>query len=108
MNWLVSAMAAGSLTGLLASPAAFAQGATDTGKGLSERYCAACHVVTPTGKAGWTDAPSFQAIADRPGVTAAWVTDYTEKQHMEMMHDMRPHDQAAAIAGYLMSLRAKQ
>lgn len=105
MARLTSMLAVGALLGALAPVAAEAQGAPNAGKVLSERYCATCHVVEPTGKAGWTDAPSFQAIANRQGVTAEWVTDYTEKQHMEMMHDMRPHDQAAAIAAYLMILR---
>ena len=37
--------------------------------------CARCHVIERGGGSGWTDAPSFESIANRPGVTGAWLSD---------------------------------
>ena len=63
-----------------------------TGKQLAQKYCIQCHVVVPSGKPGWTDAPAFDAIANRPGITAAKISDIAQKPHMNMMNDERPEE----------------
>lgn len=76
-----------------------------TGQKLAEQYCAQCHVIVPGGPAGWTDAPSFEAIANRPGTTAAKLSAFIQKQHMHMLNTARPRGEADAIAAYIVSLR---
>ncbi len=52
----------------------FAQsGASNAGTGqkLADQYCSQCHAVVHNGKATWTDAPAFDAIASRQDEAAA-------------------------------------
>ena len=90
-------------------PRAIAQAAapngTATGKSLAQQYCATCHVVTPTGHGGWTDAPRFDAIANRAGESADKLSTFIQKGHLNMLHDQRPKPEADAIAAYILSLR---
>jgi mono/diheme cytochrome c family protein len=87
---------------------ASAQPAPDTaaaGKQLAQQYCVTCHIITPAGNGGWTDAPRFDAIANRPGVSAAQISAFVQKPHMNMLNDQRPKAEADAIAAYILSLR---
>ncbi|MDR3531894.1 MAG: hypothetical protein P4L90_15270 [Rhodopila sp.] len=77
----------------------------EAGKKLAEQYCVTCHVITPSATKGWTDAPTFAAIANRPGVTAAQLSAVAQKPHMNMLNDRRPKDEADAMATYILSLR---
>jgi mono/diheme cytochrome c family protein len=113
MNDTVSYIAAGwkpfLVAGLLAMvQSAAAQPAPNPvapGKQLAQQYCVQCHVIVPSTKPGWTDAPAFDAIANRPGVTAAKLSEVAQKPHMHMMNDERPKNEADAIAAYIISLR---
>ena len=75
------------------------------GKNLARQDCVQCHVVERTGKRGWTDAPTFAVIANRPGTTAAGLSDTIQKGHIHMLNDQRAKPEADAIAAYIMSLR---
>jgi mono/diheme cytochrome c family protein len=90
------------------APDALAQPAPNPvamGKELARQDCVQCHVVAPTGKGGWTDAPAFAVIANRPGTTAAGLSDTIQKGHIHMLNDQRPKPEADAIAAYIMSGR---
>jgi len=76
-----------------------------TGRELAERLCSECHVVVPSGKGGWTDAPAFDAIANRQGTTAAELSGFIQQPHMQMVHTARPPREADLISAYIMSLR---
>ena len=39
------------------------------GRKLAQSVCSRCHTVGPQKKKGWTDAPSFAEIANRPTTT---------------------------------------
>ena len=80
---------------------------TAAGKRLAEQYCVSCHVIVPSGQRGWTDAPSFQAIAGRPGVTAAQLSAVIQQPHTKMLNDQRRKTEADAIAAYIVSLRKR-
>ena len=71
---------------------------------LAQQYCSQCHVVTPSDQTGWTSAPSFEAIANRKGVTAAGLSTFIQQPQPAMLHTNRPRDEADALAAYIMSL----
>jgi mono/diheme cytochrome c family protein len=75
------------------------------GQQLAEKYCVTCHIIGPSGHGGWTDAPRFDAIANRPNVSAAQISAFVQKPHMNMLNDQRPKPEADAIATYILSLR---
>lgn len=75
------------------------------GKRLAQQYCATCHVVAPSTQGGWTDAPSFQSIAQRPEATVTRLSGFIQKGHLDMMNDQRPKPEADALAAYIVSLR---
>jgi mono/diheme cytochrome c family protein len=89
---------------------AYAQAVPNTaaaGRALSEQYCVTCHVIDATNQKGWTDAPSFLAIANKPGTTAAGLSAIIQKPHVNMLNDQRPKPEADAMATYILSLRKR-
>ncbi len=75
------------------------------GQKLAQQYCAECHVVVPGSGGGWTDAPAFDAIANRKGVTAQKLSGIIQRPHMHMMNTERPAAEANEIAAYILTLR---
>ena len=71
----------------------------------AQRYCDECHVIERNGPAGWTSAPSFAAIADKPTTTAASLRAFIQKPHMDMLNLARSPPEAADLAAYILSLR---
>lgn len=62
-------------------------------------------MVTPSSKRGWTEAPAFEALANRPGTTVAALSAVIQKPHMKMLNTgrlpkeagyRRPHNDAAS------------
>jgi cytochrome c len=102
-GWIVL-MAVG---GLAIMPGAIAAPSPQAAAGLklSQQYCAECHQVSPSSKSGWTDAPAFDVIANRPGTTVARLDAVIEKPHMKMLNTGRPPEEANAIATYILTLR---
>jgi hypothetical protein len=76
-----------------------------SGLRLSELYCIDCHVVVPSKKSGWTDAPAFDVIANRPGSTVQSLGQFIKQPHMHMLNIFRPEKEAHDIAAYIISLR---
>jgi mono/diheme cytochrome c family protein len=79
----------------------------DTGQRLAESACSQCHRVSANGPAGWTDAPALSDIANRPGTTNASLRKVVMSPQKDMLHTGRSEADAAALAAYIMSLRAK-
>jgi mono/diheme cytochrome c family protein len=75
------------------------------GVALSQKYCARCHMIAPSASKDWTDAPAFDALANRPGTTIASLTAIIEKPHMNILNTARPANEAHEIAAYIMTLR---
>jgi hypothetical protein len=59
----------------------------------------------PSASKGWTDAPAFDAIANRPNTNAAGISAFLRKPHMKMLNNERPPNEAQMIAAYIMTLR---
>lgn len=89
-----------SATAMAAAPSEIANGAA-----LAQQYCSRCHVVAPSPSRGWTDAPPFETVANRPASNVAGLTSFIEQQHMHMLNLHRPPGEAHALATYIMSLR---
>jgi cytochrome c len=75
---------------------------------LAQQYCARCHRVAPTAARGWTDAPAFEDVANRPNSTVEGLQSMIEKPHMKMLNTQRPPAEANELATYIMSLRKHQ
>lgn len=75
------------------------------GLALSRQYCEECHLVVRGDRQGWTDAPSFEAIANDPRQSRAKLVAYIQQPHMHMLNTGRPAGEANQIAVYILSLR---
>ncbi len=58
----------------------------------------------PGASQGWTDAPTFQTIANRPERTQATLSRFIQQSHMHMLNTARPPNEANEIAAYIVSL----
>ena len=96
---------------MLAAPvsAALAQSTNNVALGhrLAQAHCRQCHVIERGRSGGWTDAPSFPDIADRPATNAAGLIAVMTKPHLKMLYMPQEHPDADALAAYILSLRRR-
>ena len=88
---------------LLALPAA-AQDPSVGGK-LAVRWCMSCHVVEPNQSTATDNAPTFRAIAARPGTTASSLDRYLSIGHTLMPDFSLSSQERYALVAYILSLR---
>ena len=98
-----SSMAVVLVLAVLALPA-WAQDPT-VGRNLAVRWCMACHVVEPEQSTATDNAPSFRAIAARPGTTAGALDRYLSKGHTLMPDFLLSSQERDALVAYILSLR---
>lgn len=77
------------------------------GRELARRLCTTCHVIdrdasTPSRTA---DVPSFPAIADRAGVTAAWIAGAIIIPHPAMPDVRLTMQEVRDVVAYILSLK---
>jgi mono/diheme cytochrome c family protein len=78
----------------------------DNGERLAQRWCAACHVVTPTQTSTTTDqAPPFPVIAKLPGFDAAKIALFLLDPHPKMPNMNLSRKEAADLAAYIATLK---
>jgi mono/diheme cytochrome c family protein len=78
----------------------------DNGKRLAQRWCQACHVVTPIGTRASTDgAPPFATIAARPDFDAAKLALFLLDPHPKMPSMSLTRPEAGDLAAYIGSLQ---
>lgn len=115
MRRLAMAAVLGAMTGALVAPA-HAREADDVaaGRALSLRLCTACHQVEPGQEMTpllRPPAPSFRAIANRPGVTGDSLRRFLRETHSslksttEMPNPALTDEQIRRASAFLMSLR---
>ena len=102
-----TAVAVLALAALWAMPAHAADSDTAQGAALARTYCARCHVIDSSGKAGWTNAPPFLALANRPGTSMASLQATIGRPHEKMVNLPRPPAESQQIASYILSLRRR-
>jgi len=88
---------------LLALPAAAQE--PSIGGRLAVRWCMACHVVEPNQGTATDNAPSFRAIATRPGTTAGSLDSYLSIGHTLMPDFSLNSQERNALVAYILSLR---
>ena len=75
------------------------------GSRLAVRWCMACHVVEPNQGTATDNAPTFQAIAARPGTTAGSLDSYLSTGHTLMPDFSLSSQERDALVAYILSLR---
>jgi mono/diheme cytochrome c family protein len=77
----------------------------DNGERLAQRWCAACHVVSPDQRRANTDAPPFSTIARKPGFNASQVAFFLLVPHPRMPDMNLSRAEAADLAAYIAKQR---
>jgi mono/diheme cytochrome c family protein len=78
----------------------------DNGERLAQRWCAACHVVTPVQTSTTTDqAPPFPVIAKMPGFDAAKIALFLLDPHPKMPDMGLSRKEATDLAAYIATLK---
>lgn len=77
------------------------------GQALAEKWCASCHVVGRGGQGTASDAaPTFAAVANRPGTSEEGLRAFLAEPHRSAMKGIvLPRLEIADLAAYIMSLR---
>jgi mono/diheme cytochrome c family protein len=96
----------------LAAPATIANaqsppGDIALGHQLAAAHCQQCHGIERGGSGGWTNAPSFPDIANRPATNTARLIAVMTKPHLNMLYMPQQQPDATAIAAYILSLRQR-
>ncbi|MGA8610168.1 MAG: c-type cytochrome [Xanthobacteraceae bacterium] len=90
---------------IMAAAPAFGADA-DNGRRLAHRWCEACHVVSATQRRTASDqAPTFSAVARRPGIDAAKIAFFLLNPHPKMPDMALSRTEAADLAAYIASLK---
>ena len=87
---------------LLASAVAKADVAN--GKRLAERWCNACHIVSPEQKAATTDASPFPGMSRQSSIDPARLALFLLEPHPKMPGMSLTRTEAADIASYINSV----
>jgi mono/diheme cytochrome c family protein len=70
--------------------------------------CAACHAVLPNDDASpLAQAPSFQSVADTPGMTEMALTVWLQSSHPTMPNIVLKQDDLRNVVAYIRSLKRK-
>ncbi len=90
--------------------------ASGLGQDLAQRLCTQCHAVEP-GQASAPEhvrGPSFQSIADRPGITRASLRKHLRETHsnamipLAMPNPQLTNDELVKIIAYLVALKTPE
>jgi|HubBroStandDraft_5_1064220.scaffolds.fasta_scaffold1082719_1 mono/diheme cytochrome c family protein len=94
---------------LLSGGSAMAQapeaGDPAAGRERAATWCANCHVIEPAQQRGGDAAPSFVAIARRPGTTATGLRAFLAVPHGQMQDYKLSRVDIDNIVAYIVSLR---
>jgi mono/diheme cytochrome c family protein len=92
----------------LGQSAAFAQDVGDPAAGYdyAREVCAQCHAIeAPFDESPHPDAPTFQTIADVPGMTATALFVVLRTPHRQMPDLIIPSDDMHDVAAYILTLK---
>jgi mono/diheme cytochrome c family protein len=92
----------------LASEAAAQEGDVTAGAAYAKQVCADCHAVLPNEQfSPLLPAPTFQSVADTPGMTELALTVWLQSSHPTMPNIMLKPDDLRNVVAYIRSLEKK-
>jgi mono/diheme cytochrome c family protein len=114
-NWIKEVLGMKNLTVLAAAMllvsgyAAHAQDADiAAGQAYAEKVCAACHAVLANeNMSPLAEAPTFQSVADTPGMTEMALTVWLQSSHPTMPNIILKPDDLRNVVAYIRSLDRK-
>jgi mono/diheme cytochrome c family protein len=78
------------------------------GKAYAEQVCAACHAVKQgEQESPLYQAPTFQSVADTPGMTEMALTVWLQSSHPTMPNIILSQDEIRNVVAYIRSLKGK-
>lgn len=77
------------------------------GHRLAKAWCESCHAIRPHVLEMPGEPPSFQVIANQPGMTPLALKVFLRTSHKDMPNLVIAPDQAEALANYILSLKSK-
>ena len=94
---------------LALNTAALAQDADlEAGAAYATKVCAACHAVLPDEQVSpLPQAPTFQSVADTPGMTEMALTVWLQSSHPTMPNIVLEPDDMRNVVAYIRSLASK-
>ena len=96
----------GVIVSSLAGSHAWAQGQPEAGFALARQICSECHAVEKAGaRSPNTAAPTFETIANVPGMTGAALSAALQTSHRTMPNVMLDANELSNIVAYILSLR---
>ena len=102
--------ALGLALGLAVAPPAAAQslGEPNAGRLVAEAQCADCHAIRAAQKFSLDlDAPHFEDVANRPGMTAAALRSWLRSSHPTMPNIILNPTDTDDVVAYILSLKAR-
>lgn len=78
------------------------------GQVIANRWCAACHLVSPDQTTASSDVPSFASIARKKKLTAAELATFLSFSHPKMPDMSLTRNEIADIVAYIRSLDQKK
>ncbi len=79
------------------------------GKAYAEQVCAACHAVEQgEEESPLYQAPTFQSVADTPGMTEMALTVWLQSSHPTMPNIVLSQDEIRNVVAYIRSLKGKE
>jgi mono/diheme cytochrome c family protein len=80
----------------------------DAGKAYAEQVCAACHAVLANEQISpLPEAPTFQSVADTPGMTEMALSVWLQSSHPTMPNIVLSQDELRNVVAYIRSLKRK-
>jgi mono/diheme cytochrome c family protein len=101
-------LAAAAVLGL-GGDAAAQEADVEAGAAYAEEVCAACHAVLPhENLSPLPEAPTFQEVADTPGMTELALSVWLQSSHPTMPNIVLAQDDMRNVVAYIRSLKGKR
>ena len=82
-------------------------GNVEAGHAYAKKVCAECHAVERGEKESpYLDLPTFQAVADSPGITERALAVWLQNPHPNMPNFILPQADMDNVIAYIMSLKS--
>lgn len=90
-----------------AAGATLAETSPSEGHRLAKAWCVSCHAVESHVLEMPNEPPSFQAIANQPGITPLALKVFFRTSHKDMPNLVIGPDEGDALANYILSLKSR-